>query len=78
MKRDIEERSADHRLADSVQALVELRKNAPSNGDDPPNKLKYYSMYLNLDRMLCKLPEADVEELNVEFIRMIYDKLKSK
>ena len=36
------------------------------------------SMYYNLDRMLKKLPEEDVEDLNFQFIALTREKLKAK
>jgi len=41
-----------------------------------PDDLKYYSMYCNIDRMLKKLPEAVVEDLNMEILQLVHIQLK--
>lgn len=38
--------------------------------------MKHESMLANLDRMLSKLPEEVVEDLNFEFVRLTHDKMK--
>ena len=58
----------------SINELVKLRKSEMSNPVEP--SLTYQSMYLNLDRMLKKLPEEIVEDLNVKFVNLTHDALK--
>ncbi|CAL8134943.1 unnamed protein product [Orchesella dallaii] len=74
------DKSPDDRLADSIQCLVEMKRNPLDSlvepAQNPEVKLKYYSMYLNIDRMLQKLPEDHVEEINFQFISLIREQLK--
>ena len=39
------------------------------------NQLKHQSLLANLDRMLSKLPDDVVEDLNFDFVRMTHEKL---
>lgn len=73
------ESTSDDRIADSLQSLVELRKATITNvsgGGQMQQDLKFYSMFLNLDRMLQKLSEDDVEDLNFDFISLIRERIK--
>lgn len=68
----------DDRIASSLESLVDMRKKtALSSTTEPQNNLKHYSMFLNLDRMLQKLPEHVVEGLNVEFIQLTHREMKT-
>lgn len=44
--------------------------------DKSKTELKYFSIYLNLDRMLQRLPPVVVDELNIEFQNLVVSKLK--
>ena len=59
-----------------VNKLIESQISEKAISQPPPSDLKFISMYANLDRMLKKLPESAVEDLNLEFIKMTYAKLK--
>jgi hypothetical protein len=41
-------------------------------------KFKHYALLANLDRMLSKLPDDIVEDLNFEFVKMTHDKIKEQ
>ena len=55
----------------SVAELVNLRK-----GQKGSSQIKHQTMLANLDRMLSKLPDEVVEDLNFEFVSMTHEKLK--
>lgn len=67
-------------LLNGITDLINIRKQesaaAKSNQEQEP--LKYYSLYANLDRMLSKLPEEVVEELNMQFVNATYCELKKQ
>ncbi len=42
------------------------------------SKFKHYALLANLDRMLSKLPDDIVEDLNFEFVKMTHDKIKEQ
>lgn len=71
--------STDDKIAESIMSLVELRKKEAEQEtvEAPEGKLKYLSMYINLDRMLKTLPESTVEELNFQFICQIREIMQS-
>jgi hypothetical protein len=66
-------------LLTSLTDFIHLRKNQLSNqkpgGTPEQTSLKFYSMYLNMDRMLQKLPDRTVERLNLKFQQMIHEEL---
>ncbi|CAL8138916.1 unnamed protein product [Orchesella dallaii] len=70
----INEDATTEKLASGITELVNMRKEALSN--NRTEKLEFYSVYANLDRMLRKLPTEVVEDLNMEFIKITYDALK--
>lgn len=41
-----------------------------------PKELKFEYIWLNLDKIFRKLPEDAVDELNVKYINMAYEKLQ--
>jgi hypothetical protein len=53
------------------------KEDSQSKQSENQEELKYKSMYVNLDRMLRKLPEAVVEDLNIEFINTTHKVLKN-
>jgi hypothetical protein len=59
----------------SLKELIDIRK---EDINKPPqnSELKYHAMLANLDRMFQKLPENIVEDLNMEFVTITYNKLK--
>jgi len=61
------------KLVAGVTEMIAMRKER-SEGSKP--ELKYYPMYVNLDTMLCKLPEDEVDDLNVQFVAMAHAALK--
>jgi len=61
------------KLVASVGELVNMRK---TQATTVSADLKFQSMYANLDRMLSKLPDEAVEDLNLEFVRLAHEKLK--
>jgi len=61
-------------IAKSISDLVELRKQSVNN--QTTKQLKYECMLANLDRMLSKLPEEVVEDLNMKFTNMAYEEVK--
>jgi len=67
----------EQELLSGLNDLVKLRKDSTRPEPNMSEGLKYYSMYSNLDRMLKKLPEPVVEDLNMEFINMAYNCLKN-
>jgi len=60
--------------AKGISELVELRKQ--SLGCTVNKTFKYESMLANLDRMLSKLPEHVVEDLNMQFTTLAYSEFK--
>ena len=67
--------SETKKLVSSITELVELRKET-KRSVPIPTELKYLSIYANLDRMLSKLPQDVVEDLNVEFINITHAAIK--
>jgi hypothetical protein len=62
-------------LLSGVEKLVQLKTSELQSTQDVP-VLKYMSIFCNLDRMLCKLPESVVEDLNMKIMSMVYDEVK--
>lgn len=60
------------RLVSSIDELVQMKKLSTKE------ELRYLSIYKNLDRMLVKLPEETVEDLNMEFVKLTYDAIKDQ
>lgn len=54
--------------------LVKLRKEECAQV--ATDRLKYHSMYANLDRLLSKLPESTVESLSFQFYNMAYSEFQ--
>ena len=71
-----EDRIADYArsLAENVEKLVNHQINM-SRPKEPKIKMKHEVMLLNLDRMLSKLPNDIVENLNMKFVSIIYDEI---
>jgi hypothetical protein len=66
------------KLISTVEKLVQL-KTAELETPTPAEshlKLKYMSIYNNLDRMLCKLPEPVVEDLNMRIMSLVYEEIR--
>jgi hypothetical protein len=64
-------------IATGITELVQLRKQAmKATSTSKSTGLKYESMLANLDRMLCKLPEPVVEDLNMQFVSLAYAEVK--
>jgi len=63
------------KLIHGINELVELRK-ASSSKLGQQEALMYYSMYVNLDRILKQLPSEVVEDLNMQFTSQCYDALR--
>ncbi len=59
-------------IVDSIKTLVELRKSechvSPVKENGNADTLKYRCIYANLDRLLQRLPEHMVDDLNVELL----------
>lgn len=66
------EQSAED-ISNQISSLVDLQK----KNNEPPT-IKYYAMLLNLDRMLQKLPENIVEDLNMKFTQLTFDEIKRR
>jgi hypothetical protein len=66
--------STDQELLGSLKEMIDIRKQASKKESEP--ELKYHTMLANLDRMFKKLPEALVEDLNMEFVTRTYHVIK--
>lgn len=64
--------SSTDMIVDSIKTLVALRKSecqvSPAKENGEGETLKYRCIYANLDRLLQRLPEYMVDDLNVEFL----------
>ena len=60
-------------LSEFLKMKVEDRHNTRPGTTET---LEYYSMYLNLDRMLKKLPTSVVEDLNVKYVQLALGEIK--
>lgn len=57
------------KMSESITNLIEQRQQQP--------QLKYLYMWQNLDRLFQKMSDNDVDELNMEYLRMAYAKIKN-
>lgn len=62
------------RITDSISELIASKANKPSTSKQYVQK--HEIMLNNIDRMLQKLPDEVVEELNLKFQIQIMDELK--
>lgn len=63
------------KLFNAMTTLIDLRKAQLEEASK--SKLKYESIYNNLDRILSQLPEPVVEDLNMQFQQLAYNALKN-
>lgn len=61
-------------LTESINELVNLRKNATET--QAPRVIKHFTMLSNLDRMLQKLPDENVEELGFLFTKLTFEEIQ--
>ena len=65
------------KLMNGLNDILSLKKlEATSGGGNKVDTLQYSSLWTNLDRMLKKLPESVVEDLNMQFISLAYNEIK--
>jgi hypothetical protein len=72
-KQKVTQDHGTEKLIDGINDLIELRKSTGKR-----QELQYMSMYQNLDRMLYQLPKEIVEDLNMQFVQLTYEAVKSQ